>query len=328
MPQRPTISSDSQVEGLVEKANQCVNAIVLSVVPSEGFRDGVRHWQHNGASLSFNSPTASSHVSPPPTSREPLSVPQQQPSPTSSTLPVRPSRDSNEINLQPVRRRKGQPPDTPVSPVDSSSEYVPPYEHQPSQGKTVRSSQSSPSTQQQPGVNEDTVNGCSVHRSNTVTVKRLTKAPVVNNTSSLPSSSKSKGNHSPQDPSSSSSSSGRHSHGHSHHPSSSMAGTSQLTPNRRRFEIDWTPPSEVVTNNSPMDSGGDEVYSDEPPPSFNDALLERTYVPGVRQSSEGSHANTAGHHHSTRLAAGKRVFFTLLLSFYFSLIFFYLFFVC
>ena len=41
MPQCATISFNSQVEGLVEKVNQCVTAIVLSVIPSEGFRDGV-----------------------------------------------------------------------------------------------------------------------------------------------------------------------------------------------------------------------------------------------------------------------------------------------
>jgi hypothetical protein len=156
-----------------------------------------------------------------------------------------------------------------------------------------------------------------------VTIDRLAKSPVVNNTSPLPGSSKSRGKHSvaPQDPTPSSSSSGCH----HHNPSSSpTAGTSQLTPNRRRFDIDWSEPPEVV-NNSQMDTGGDgAVYSDEPPPSFDDALLEHTYVPGVGQRSEGSHA---GHHHSIRLAAGKESFFFSLRCYYFYFIFlFYLFF--
>ena len=66
------------------------------------------------------------------------SGPQQQLSSTSTP------RGRNETNPQPVRRRKGQPPETPVSPVNPSA---PPYQP-PSQG-TSSSSQTLPSGSQQ-----------------------------------------------------------------------------------------------------------------------------------------------------------------------------------
>lgn len=67
-----------------------------------------------------------------------------------------------------------------------------------------------------------------------------------------------------------------------------------------------------------MDSGGDALCNDEPPPSFHDALLARTYVPVVGPRSEGSPANTviACHHNSVRLATGKGLFHSVVFFFF------------
>ena len=270
MPRRFSLSSGSQVEGLVEEADKCVNAVALSVNPSVGFLDRNQH-----SRTPSSSPPACSHVSPP-TSRASSSEPQQQPPPISI------SHGPNESNpqvVQPFRRRKGQPPETPVSTVDPSSEYpphVPLYQQQPSQETDHASSSHQPlPSSQQPGVNEGAVNGCAVHRN--ATSCRPATSPL---NTRLPSSSRSKGNHLHDPPPSSV---GRHHIG----DDSPVGGTSHLTPNRFNG---WSQPSE----GSPMNSCGDAVYSDDPPPSFHDALLARTYVPDVGSRSEGLLASTAG----------------------------------
>ena len=119
------------------------------------------------------------------------------------------------------------------------------------------------------------MNGCAVHRNNTTS----RPAPSLVNTC-LPSSSKSRGYHLKDPPSLG----GRHHVG----DDSPMSEPSHLTPNRFNG---WSQSSE----RSPRDSCGDALYSDDPPPSFNDALLARKYVPVVGSRSEGRLANTAGH---------------------------------
>ena len=353
MPQRLSQGiQDIQVEGLVQEADRCVNAVALSIIPSVRFRDDDQHDQESPNSPT--SPVSSSEPHPQPststlsggnaesnppvmqpvrrrkgqppaetppanTSSEYPYVPPYQPQPSqgtsSSSQPLpseslqQPSSTStlhggNGTNLQPVRtdhssfslqlpaeplleppsptstlhgsnessfqptkpfcKRKGQHPETTVSPVNSS-EYIPPYQPQPSQGTVHSSSQSSPSSQQ-PGVNdsEGTMNGCAVHRGNTVRRNNTTPSsrhpPSPVNTRQ-PTSSKSRYHSQDQDPPPSS---------HGHHPigdDPSLTGTSHLTPNRFN---EWSQPSQ--------DSSGDALYGDEPPPSFHDALLAPVVV--------------------------------------------------
>jgi hypothetical protein len=116
------------------------------------------------------------------------------------------------------------------------------------------------SSSRQPGVNEGAVNGCVVHRSNTVhrnntvTNRRLPTSPV---NSRQPTSTTSSSYHL-QDPPSTS---GRHPIGDA--SGSSLTGTSHLTHTNRFNE--WSQSSE--------DSRAGALYGDDPPPSFHDALM-------------------------------------------------------
>ena len=154
MAQRFALSSDSQVEGLVQEADRYVNAVALSIIPSTRF---LERDQHNRESP--NTPTT------PVSSSEP-----QQPLPSTSTLPPG-NVESNPPAMQPARRRKGQPPETPVSPVNPSSEYVPPYQPQLSQG-TSSSSQTLPSESQQQPSSTSTLRGGNELETNPQPIRR------------------------------------------------------------------------------------------------------------------------------------------------------------
>ena len=414
---RLTLSSDSQIEGLVQEADRYVNAVALSIVPSARFFEGEQH--NREPPRSPTSPVSSSEPQPQPPSTPTLrngnaesnppamqpvrrrkglhpetpvtpvpssseypyvpayqqqpsqgtssssqtlpSEPQRQPSSTSTTnpqsirrrkghppeTPVSPANSSTEYSqyvppyqpqpnssssssqpfpsepqqlqppsptstlrgsiddnpqaTKPIRRRKGHPPETPVPPVNSSTEYpqyVPPYQPQPSQGTVHSSSSQTLSSSQQPGVNEGAVNGCALHRGNTVhrnnTSGRHHTSPA-NTRQPTTSSSSSKSRYHPQDPPSSG---GRLPSG----DDPSLAGTSHSTIDRFN---EWSQSSEH------RHSSGDALYSDEPPPSFHDALL----APVVGSRSELSLASTTAGHFSIRHATGKvhsRVFFLLL----------------
>jgi hypothetical protein len=203
------------------------------------------------------------------------SEPQLEPPSPTSTLHG--SNESDSLPTKPFRKRKGHDPEMTVSPVNSS-EYVPPYQPQPSQGTVHSSSSQSLPSSKQPGVNEGAVNGCAIHRGNTVhrnnTTSRLPTSPV---NTRQPTSSKSR--YHSQDPSSR----GRHPIG----DDPSLTGTSQSTPNRFN---EWSQSSE--------DSSGDAIYGDEPPPSFHDALL----APVVGSRSEISLPSTTVNHFLVRHA--------------------------
>ena len=199
------------------------------------------------------------------------SEPQQEPPSPTSTLHG--SIESDSEATPPFRRRKGDTHKTPVSAVNSPSEYpphVPPYQPHPSQGTVHSLSSHSLPLSQQPGVNEGNMNGCAAHGNNTSS--QLATSPV---NMRLPSSSKSR--YHLQDPPSSG---GR---------PIGIVGTSHLTHNRFN---EWSQSSE--------DSSRDAFYGDDPPPSFNDALL----APVLGSRSEISHASTA---------TGNNLFISLLL---------------
>lgn len=274
------LDPQSRVEGLVEEAYQRVNAVALTVTPSVGFRDRDQHNQKPSNSTSPVCPHGS-----PQTSHGHESSGEPQLPPTSA---LRNFNDSNPqaVNPFPFRSRNDKSRKTSGKSSSGSSSHVSPNQ-QLSQGSSSSFSQSVPSFQQfgvnEGAVNDTVINICAVHRNNTSS--RLATSPVntppVN--TPLPSSSK----HQLQD--SLPSSIGRQPIGDSS-SSASMAGTPYSTPSSR-FN-GWSQPSEDHSNHQPMDSGDDAMFYNDPPPSFDDALLDDVPVGGSR--SEVSLANTIG----------------------------------
>ena len=153
---------DIQVEGLVQEADRCINAVALSIIPSVRFRDDDQHNQESPNSPT--SPVSSSEPHPQPStstlsgsnakSNPPdmqhvhgtranlqsvrtvhSSFSQQLPSepllePPSPTSTLHGSYESNSQPSKPFRKCKGHHPETTVSPVNLS-EYIAPYQPQP-----------------------------------------------------------------------------------------------------------------------------------------------------------------------------------------------------
>ena len=159
------------------------------------------------------------------------------------------------------------------------------------------STQSLPSSQQ-PGVNEGAVNGCVVHRSNTVHRNNTTSRLPISSANTRqpqaePTSSSSKSRYRSQDPPSSG---GRRPIGDD--PSSAATSHLTSTTSSNRFN-EWSQSSE--------DSSGHALYGDDPPPSFHDALL----APVVGSRSEISLSSTVGQF-SVRPATGKGLFHSVI----------------
>lgn len=269
------LDPQSRVEGLVEKAYQRVKAVALTVTPSVGFRDSTDRDQHN--QRPSNTSPVCPHGSPQTNhGHESSGEPPQLPPIGTSTL--RNFNDSNPQAINPFPFRSRNSRNTSGKSSSKTSSYVPINQ------QSSPSSQSVPSFQQT-GVNEGDVNDtviniCAVHRNNTIS--RLATSPVITPPVNTPIPSSSK--YQLQDPPSSI---GRQPIGDSS-SSTSMAGKSHSTPSSSRFN-GWSQPSEDY-NNQPMDSGDDAMVYNDPPPSFDDALLDDVPVGGSR--SEVSLANT------------------------------------